>query len=435
MLRRCWAVTLYIFVHLFVWGVAPTVAQSAPTVAVIDMEMLILPGTASHLTNAIERARSENASLLIVRLNTPGGLLDTSQAMIQTILGAPIPIVMYVSPSGGTATSAGVFITLAGHVAAMAPGTSIGAAHPVAGDGKDIEGDMRAKAENMTVALVKSVAEQRGRNAAWAEKAVRESVSVAEGEALTLGVIDVVAKDIPELLQKIKGRKVKMADQRIVELGDYSALPVVVYEMELRDRIVNIFAHPNVAALLWLGATTGLSIELYSPGAIVPGVVGVICLILALAVSQIIPMNMGAIALLVVGAVLIGAEMFFPSLILGIGGIVALALGALYLIDAGAAPGLAVDPWVVLPPVVLLGTLMLLVAGLAVKSLRRRVTTGATGLVGQRGTALENFTTEGRVFVNGEIWRAAVAEGLVEKDAPIEIVRVVDHLTVEVKKV
>lgn len=435
MLRRCWAVTLYIFVHLFVWGVAPTVAQSAPTVAVIDMEMLILPGTASHLTNAIERARSENASLLIVRLNTPGGLLDTSQAMIQTILGAPIPIVMYVSPSGGTATSAGVFITLAGHVAAMAPGTSIGAAHPVAGDGKDIEGDMRAKTENMTVALVKSVAEQRGRNAAWAEKAVRESLSVAEGEALTLGVIDVVAKDIPELLQKIKGRKVKMADQRIVELGDYSALPVVVYEMELRDRIVNIFAHPNVAALLWLGATTGLSIELYSPGAIVPGVVGVICLILALAVSQIIPMNMGAIALLVVGAILIGAEMFFPSLILGIGGIVALALGALYLIDAGAAPGLAVDPWVVLPPVVLLGTLMLLVAGLAVKSLRRRVTTGATGLVGQRGTALENFTTEGRVFVNGEIWRAAVAEGLVEKDAPIEIVRVVDHLTVEVKKV
>ncbi len=435
MLRRCWAVTLYIFVHLFVWGVAPTVAQSAPTVAVIDMEMLILPGTASHLTNAIERARSENASLLIVRLNTPGGLLDTSQAMIQTILGSPIPIVMYVSPSGGTATSAGVFVTLAGHVAAMAPGTSIGAAHPVAGDGKDIEGDMRAKAENMTVALVKSVAEQRGRNAAWAEKAVRESVSVAEGEALTLGVIDVVAKDIPELLQKIKGRKVKMADQRIVELGDYSALPLIVYEMELRDRIVNIFAHPNVAALLWLGATTGLSIELYSPGAIVPGVVGVICLILALAVSQIIPMNMGAIALLVVGAVLIGAEMFFPSLILGIGGIVALALGALYLIDAGAAPGLAVDPWVVLPPVVLLGALMLLVAGLAVKSLRRRVITGATGLVGQRGTALENFTTEGRVFVNGEIWRAAVAEGLVEKDAPIEIVRVVDHLTVEVKKV
>lgn len=410
-------------------------AQVSPSVAVIDMEMMILPGTSGHLDAAIERASRENAKVLIVRLNTPGGLLDTSQAMIQAIFASPVPVVMFVSPTGGTATSAGVFITMAGHIAAMAPGTSIGAAHPVAGDGKDIEGDMRAKAENMTVALVRSVAEQRGRNAAWAEKAVRESVSVGESEALKLGVIDLVAKDIPELLHKIKGRTVTVADQKQIVLDDYTALPVVTYEMALRDQALNIFAHPNVAALLWLGATTGLSIELYSPGAIIPGVVGVICLILALAVGQIIPLNTGAVLLLVVGAAMIGAEMFFPSLVLGIGGIVALALGALYLIDGGAAPGLAVDPLVVVPPAVVLGGVMLLVTGLAVKNLRRRATTGTTGLVGQRGTALENFTVAGKVFVNGEIWRATAANGIVDKDAPVEVVRVVDNLTVEVKKI
>lgn len=410
-------------------------SQPPSTVALIDMEMLILPGSSGYLETAIERASRENAQVLIVRLNTPGGLLDTSQAMIQAIFASPVPIVMFVSPAGGTATSAGVFITMAGHIAAMAPGTSIGAAHPVSGDGKDIEGDMRAKAENMTVAMVKSIAEQRGRNAAWAEKAVRESVSVGESEALKLGVVDIVAKDIPELLQKIKGRTVTVADQKKIVLEDYSALPLVAYEMALRDRVLNIFAHPNVAALLWLGATTGLSIELYSPGAIIPGVVGVICLILALAVSQIIPLNTGAILLLVVGAILIGAEMFFSSFVLGIGGIIALALGALYLIDAGSAPGLAVDPLMVVPPAVVLGVLMLFVAALAVRSHRRRVTTGVVGLVGQRGKALDNFTSEGRVFVNGEIWRASVANGIVDKDAVVEIVRVIDNLTVEVKRV
>jgi membrane-bound serine protease (ClpP class) len=238
-----------------------------------------------------------------------------------------------------------------------------------------------------------------------------------------------VAKDIPELLTRIKGRTVKMVDQKSTVLDDYSALPLVPFEMPLRDRVINTFAHPNVVALLWLGATTGLSLELYNPGAVIPGVVGVICLILALAVGQIIPLNVGAIMLL------IGAEMFFPSFILGIGGIVALALGALYLIDGGAAPGLAVDPAIVLPPAVLLGALMLAVVAVATRTFRRRAVTGAVGLIGQRGRALENFTSAGKVFVNGEIWRATAASGIVEKDATVEVVRLVDRLTVEVRPV
>jgi membrane-bound serine protease (ClpP class) len=415
-------------------GGAPVAAEPRGVV-VLDMSMMILPGTSNYLTAGIATAVELEAPLIIVRLNTPGGLLDTSQEMVQAIFASPVPIGMYVSPTGGTATSAGVFITLAGHVAAMAPGTSIGAAHPVAGDGKDIEGDMRAKAENMTAAMVKSIAEQRGRNAGWAERAVRESISVSEPEALKLGVVDLVAKDIPELLTRIKGRTVKMVDQKSTVLDDYSALPLVPFEMPLRDRVINTFAHPNVVALLWLGATTGLSLELYNPGAVIPGVVGVICLILALAVGQIIPLNVGAIMLLVVGALLIGAEMFFPSFILGIGGIVALALGALYLIDGGAAPGLAVDPAIVLPPAVLLGALMLAVVAVATRTFRRRAVTGAVGLIGQRGRALENFTSAGKVFVNGEIWRATAASGIVEKDATVEVVRLVDRLTVEVRPV
>lgn len=427
---RCLGVVLAVLLS----SVAAQRVFAEPVVAVTDMEMMILPGTGNHLKESIKKARAMEAQVLIVRLNTPGGLLDTSQQMIQDIFAAPLPVVIYVSPTGGTATSAGVFITLAGHAAAMAPGTSIGAAHPVTGEGKDIEGDMRAKAENMTVALVKSIAEQRGRNAAWAEKAVRESVSVPAEEALQLGVVDLVAKDVPELLKKLKGRTVSV-EQKTRVLDDFSTLPVVVIEMSMRDKALNILAHPNVAAILWLGATTGLSVELYNPGAIVPGVVGVICLILALAVGQVIPLNSGAIALLVVGALLIGAEFFFPSLVLGIGGVVALALGALYLVDSGAAPGLAVDPLVVVPPAVAVGLLMLLVVSLGVKTLRRRAATGGAGLIGQRGKSLENFTAAGKVFVNGEIWRATAAAGIVEKDAEVEVTRLVDNLTLEVKQV
>lgn len=411
-----------------------TMAGQDPYVAVADMKMMMLPGTAAFLEKSIDEAALSGAKLLIVRLSTPGGMLTSTQQMVQDIFRSPIPVVIYVSPAGGTATSAGVFITLAAHVAAMAPGTSLGSAHPVQGDGKDIGGDMREKAEQMAIALIKSIAEERGRNVSWAEKAVKESSSITEKEALKLSVVDLVAENIPDLLRQLAGRSVKL-EQGSVVLEDYSKLPLRSFEMSFKDRAVNVLANPNIAALLWLGATTGISLELYNPGAILPGVVGVICLILALAVSEVIPLSQGGILLFVFGALLIGLELYVPSGILGIGGIIAMVLGAIYLVDVSKAPDLAVAYEYIVPVVVLFGGFMLFVATAAVKALGRRATTGAEGLVGQHGTAISNFTEKGKVLINGELWNATSSSGIIEKDAAVKVIAVQDGLLLAVRKI
>jgi membrane-bound serine protease (ClpP class) len=431
------AVLLLLFRGVAAADTAPSAARMIgpePYVAVIDLHAMILPGTAAFLKSSIERASESGAKILIVRISTPGGMLSTTQDMIQEIFRSPIPIVLYVSPAGGTATSAGVFITLAGHIAAMAPGTSMGAAHPVQSDGKDIEGDMRAKAEQMAVAMVKSIAEQRGRNVAWAEKAVKDSSSITEREALKLGVVDIVADSIPELLQQMKGKEIKMEHGTAI-LDDYSKLAVREFEMSFKDRTINVLANPNIAALLWLAATTGLSLELYNPGAILPGVVGVICLILALAVSEIIPITQVGVILLVLGAFLIGLELYIPSGILGIGGIIAMVLGAVYLVDVSRAPDLAVAYQAIIPVVILFGGFMLFVTMSAVKALRRRPTTGSEGLIGQQGKALGNFTDKGKVFVHGEVWDASSETGIIEKDSEVIVLGVQEGLVLNVKKV
>jgi membrane-bound serine protease (ClpP class) len=411
-----------------------TVAGAEPYVAVIDMNMMILPGTAAFLSTSIEEAAATGAKALVVRLSTPGGSLTSCQDMVQHIFSSPIPVIMYVSPSGGTATSAGVFITLAGHVAAMAPGTSMGSAHPVQGDGKDIEGDMRQKAEQMAIALVKSIADQRGRNVAWAEKAVKESSSITEKEALEMNVVDFVAEDVTAVLKKAAGKQVKVG-QSMLTLDDLSALPQRTLEMSLKHKTLNVFANPTIAALLWLGATTGLSIELYNPGAILPGVVGVICLILALAVSEVLPINFVGVLLFVVGSLLIGLEFIVPSGILGIGGVIAIVLGAIYLIDVSQAPDLAVAYELIIPAALIFGGALLFVVRAGMKAMRRQASTGTEGLVGQRGRAIATFTSQGKVYVNGEIWDAACTQGIIEKGAEIEVTAVREGLLLEVRKV
>lgn len=404
-------------------------------VAILDMDMMILPGTLAYLDASLERAGVEGASLVIVQLNTPGGILESSQRMTQSLLKSKVPVVVYVSPGGATAASAGVFITLAGHVAAMAPGTTIGAAHPVSGDGKNIEGDMRAKVENMTIAMVKAISEQRGRNVEWAEKSVKESSSVTEVEALKIGVVDIVAPNLDDLLRQLKGREV-LLDGKKATLPDFSGLERRPYAIKARDAVLNVLANPNVAALLWLGATTGISIELYNPGAILPGVVGVICLVLALAVGQVIPLNSGAILLMAVGAVLIGLEFWVPSGILGLGGVAAIAIGALYLVDAGGMPGLmAVDPMLILPLAAFMGGLMFFVVSRAVKVLRRRPTTGNDGMLGLAGFALECISDTGKVFVNGETWNAFSNGGSIPKGSRIEVLSVQSGMRLEVKMI
>ncbi len=405
-------------------------------VAILPMQMAIMPGTDAYLKHVIEEFGTgpQAAKLIVIQLNTPGGLLDSAQHMIQSIFNSHVPVVIYVGPSGSTAASAGVFITLAGHVAVMAPGTSIGAAHPVSGDGKNLESDMRAKAENITIAMVKSISQERGRNVEWAEKSVRESSSLTETEALKASVVDFVAEDLDDLLKQVRGRKVKLPGGEIT-LGDYQKLPRRVIEIGTREKVINVLADPNVAALLWLAATTGISIELYNPGAILPGVVGVISLILALAVGQIIPFNQGAILLFVVGALLLGAEMYVPSGILGAGGVLAMVIGAMYLVDVSQAPGLGVDLTIILPIAILFGASLLLIVTRANKALRSKVTTGIEGLVGQEGVATEQISSHGRVFVNGELWNAESGEGLIEKDSKIEVLGVREGMRLSVKKI
>lgn len=403
-------------------------------VAVLDMEMMILPGTQSYLEQSLMRAKQDGAKVLIVKINTPGGMLTTSQKMIQLLFAAPIPVVVYVTPSGASATSAGVFITMAAHIAAMAPGTSIGSAAPVSGDGKDIEGDMRAKAQNMTIAMVKAIAEQRGRNVEWAEEAVSESSSITESEALKKNVVDLVATDIDDLLRQLKGRRVKI-DGVEIELDDYSTLPRRPYAISFADKTLNILANPTIAAILWLMATTGISIELYSPGAILPGVVGVICLVLALLVSQVVPISYGGVMLLVLGVALMSLEFVIPSGIFAVGGLIAMVLGALYLVDVSQAPGMNVSLEFLLPIAALLGTFMLVVIHGLLRSSQKQVTTGFEGMVGVRGKALDSFSGHGRVFVNGEIWSARLKNGVVAKNDQIEVIGGDKGLVLDIVKV
>ncbi|MDZ4785624.1 MAG: nodulation protein NfeD [bacterium] len=403
-------------------------------VAILKMNMGIFPGTAEYLKSAIDEGTKNGAKAILIELDTPGGMLQTSQEMVKMMFESPVPIIIYVSPTGSTATSAGVFLTMAAHIAAMAPGTTIGAAHPVTGDGKNIDSDMRAKAENITMAMVRSISEQRGRNGAWAEKAVKESASLTESEALKQDVIDLIAKDQNDLLRSIKGKKIKLAGKEI-SLEDLSLLPRKTLEMSIRPKVLNTLSDPNVVQLLWLAATTALSIELYNPGAILPGVVGVICLILALASYQIIPVNIGGIALLVVGVLLIGAEMFITSGVLAVGGIIAIVLGSIYLIDVAQVPGINVSMPLILSTALSLGALLSYIAFAVVRSQKKKVTSGQEGLIGLIGTAVENVSNTGRVFVNGEYWSAECSRGIIEKDAEIRVLSIKPGMILEVEKI
>ncbi len=405
-----------------------------PFVAVIDMDMMILPGTQAYLEHSIDRAAVEGAKMLVVILNTPGGVLNTTQEMVQAIFSSPVPVAVYVGPSGATSASAGVFITLAAHVAAMAPGTSLGAAHPVTGTGADIEGDMRKKAENITVAMMKSISDQRGRNAKWAEESVKESSSLTPHEALKNNVIDFISSDLNQLLSQIKGKKVMIGTRELV-LDDYSKLPRVRYEMVFKNKLINVLGNPNIAALLWLAATTGLTLELYHPGAVLPGVVGLICLLLALGVSQIVPISSMGIMLIAAGALLIVTELYVASGILGLGGVVAMAFGMIYLVDESMAPGISVTLWLIIPVIILLAAGLFYLVGQLLRSFTRKASTGEEGIIGAKGRAVESISDQGRVLVQGTYWRAVRAAGSksIEKDDVVVVVAC-KGLVLEVKK-
>ncbi|HZZ83656.1 MAG TPA: nodulation protein NfeD [Anaeromyxobacteraceae bacterium] len=379
-------------------------------------------GSAEYLEAGLARARAEGFALVAITLDTPGGALDATREMVQAMLASEVPIAVWVGPAGARAGSAGLFLTLAAQVAAMHPASNIGAAHPVTGGGGDVEKeagkDMAKKVENDTAAFVRTIAGARGRNAAWAEKAVRESVSVTAEEALRLKVIDAVLPDLRAVVAFADGRKVEVAGApRVLHTRDAALEPL---SKTVRQRTLSFLADPNVAAILMLLGMLGLGLELYHPGSIVPGVLGGFCLFLAFLAARVIPVNAGAVVLLLAGAGLLVLEGYTTTHgVAGAVGAACIAVGTLLFIDKGSPDyrfdpaAFSLSPLVVWPTPLAVSGLMLFVAWKVVGSRRQRLQAGAPGLLGERGEALSQVGPDGgEVFVHGEYWRARSASPL-----------------------
>lgn len=390
---------------------ASTYSRSEPTarpVLAIQIEGVIASSTADYITRAIKQADREVAQALIIELDTPGGLDLAMRSIIKEMLAAERPIVVYVSPSGGRAASAGAFIMLAAHVAAMAPGTNVGAAHPV-NVGGEMDKEMSKKVTNDAAAYIRTIAEQRGRNAQWAEDAVRKSVSATEKEALKLKIIDLVADKLDDLLVALDGREVTTAAGTVTL--HTKGVEVSRLEMGLRDKILKVISDPTIAYLLLMLGLAGLYFELSNPGAILPGVLGGISLILAFYAFQTLPINYAGLLLILLAIILFIAEVKVTSYgILAIGGIVSMILGSIMLIRS-PAPFMRISLNAILLTTAATAAFFGFVVTMALKAQRQRTTTGAEGLIGQIGTVRTPLTPEGSVLVEGELWSAQCEEG------------------------
>ncbi len=421
------AVTTFLCLAVLVLATPPAWAGS--TVVVATYEGVINPVTAEYLHDALNFAETAGAQALVVRLDTPGGLDTSMRLIIKDVTSAAIPVVVYVSPSGGRAASAGVFITLAAHVAAMAPGTNIGAAHPVAMGGGEMDKTMKEKVENDSVAYIKSLAEQRGRNVAWAEDAVRKSVSVTEKEALKLKIIDLIAEDLNSLLDSLDGRRVTIGTGTI-ELKTKGA-PLSEFPMGWRLELLKALSDPNIAYILMTIGTIGILAELYNPGAILPGIVGAISLILAFYSFQSLPINYAGVLLLLLGVVFFILEVTVTSYgLLALGGVASMILGSLMLVKA-EAPFLQISWAVILPVVTLAGGFSLLIVGMGIRAMRRPPVTGREGMVGLVGVAKTPLAPQGTILVHGELWDA-ISEAPLQPGDQVEVTRI-DGLKLSVK--
>lgn len=404
----------------------------AATVATLRLDGVISPVAVRLVGLALERAQAEGATALVIELDTPGGLERSMRAIVRELLNARIPVVVYVSPTGARAASAGTFITLAAHVAAMAPATNIGAAHPVAVGGSQVDKDALKKAENDAAAFIRSVAQERGRNAEWAERAVRQSVSITEREALRLNVIDLVAENLPDLLQRLDGRQVRTdAGPVTLRTRDARVHPI---EIGWRDRFLNLITDPNVAYVLLMLGMLGLFFELANPGVILPGVIGGISLILAFFAFQSLPLNWAGLLLILLGLVLLVAEIKVTSHgVLTIGGIVAIVLGSLMLLDTPEMP-LRVSWRVILPVAAATVGVVVVAVSAGLRAQLRRPATGAEELVGETGVVRVALRPEGQVFVHGELWRAVTDGPPIPEGERIRVVAV-EGLTLRVARV
>lgn len=418
--------TCALLTALFNWL---SVVRAESFVMLATYDGVINPVSAEYLHDALVSAQEDGAQALIIRLNTPGGLDTSMRLIIKDITGAAIPVIVYVSPSSGRAASAGVFITMAAHIAAMAPGTNIGAAHPVAMGGGEMNNTMKEKLENDSVAYLKSIAAQRGRNVAWAEDAVRKSVSVTEGEALKLKVVDLIAENIPALLKQLDGRTISLQSGPTA-LHTANAT-VREFPMGLRLEFLKTLSDPNIAYLLMTIGTIGIIAELYNPGAILPGVVGAISLILAFYSFQSLPVNYAGVLLFLLGIVFFILEASITSYgLLGLGGAISLLLGSVMLIKTDAE-FLQISWSVILPVVALTGAFSLFMVGMGIRAMRQRPMTGREEMIGLVGIVKTALTPRGQLAIHGELWEA-VSEQPLQPGDEAEVTRM-DGLRLHVK--
>jgi membrane-bound serine protease (ClpP class) len=437
---------------LFLLGSTP-LAQASGTVILLDLEGAIGVATAEYIINGIDEAENRGAELVIIRMDTPGGLVNPMRDIVKAILNANVPVATYVAPDGARADSAGTYILLASHIAAMAPTTHLGAATPVAlGDGggkkdkhdsadeKELESNdergethpdsaMEKKIMNDSIAYIRGLAKSHNRNADWAEKAVTEAATLIAAEALENNVIDLIAVNLSELLQKINGRELEINHRTIVLKTE--SIDIETIEPSWRIKMLSTIASPEIALLLLTIGIYGLLFEGYNPGAIVPAVVGVICLLLAAYALQVLPVNYAGFALIIVGIALIIAEAMIPSFgVLGIGGIVAFIFGSIMMFDSGV-PGFSISVVFVIALAILAGLFLFWLVSYLVRLRRRGATSGRASILGGIGTAMESFTGNGKIWLEGESWRA-VSKVAVEEGQAV-VVRAINGLTLEVE--
>jgi membrane-bound serine protease (ClpP class) len=379
-------------------------AFATPKVIAVDVDGMVHPITVEIVAGAIAHAKQQNASLILVRLNTPGGLMDAMEKCIEEMLASPVPVVTYVTPSGGRAASAGFFLLEAGDVAAMAPSTRTGAAHPVALNG-EMDAIMAQKVENDAAAGLRSLCTKRGRNSELAETTVRQSKSFTEREALDQHLIDLVAPSERELLDALDGRVVTRIDGRTATLHTAGA-EIEVYERSLRQRIMSSIADPNIALVLLVIGALSIYLEFHAPGLIVPGVLGAILVLLGLSAISVLPINwMGAALLLLSFALFVLEAKFASHGILGIGGAISMVLGAVMLIDS-PLPEMRIHWGTAIALAVPFSAITVFLLTLAVRARRGKVETGSEGMIGATGAAITELAPEGKIFVHGEYWDA-----------------------------
>lgn len=423
------------FVFLILWLSFFSVrVECQPTkVITITLDGAINPAAADYIHYGIQQAVKDNAECLVLRLNTPGGLLTSTRTIVSDILQSPVPVIVYVAPPGSRAASAGVFVTLSANIAAMAPGTNIGAAHPVTMQGQ-MDSTMTEKVTNDAAAFIRTISEKRDRNVKWAEEAVRESVSITETEALKLKVIDLIAKNMRDLLDKING-KVITTVAGTASLHTKEA-KIIYLDMSFQQKMLSILSDPNIAYILMMLGFYGLLFELYNPGSIFPGVVGVISLVLAFYSFHTLPINYAGLALIIFGIILFILEIKIVSHgLLTIGGVICLLLGSLMLINPIPSFDVIRISWQVIALVIILTFLFFTFAiGLGIKAQRRKPATGMEGLINEIGEAISDLIPEGSVKVHGEIWKAECIEGKINKGDKI-IVTGISNLKLKVSKV